>query len=844
MTLLRYFSLRHGRRHPVRALMGVVTVMLGVALYVSVEVTYASSFAAFEESVDALAGRATVQVSRGRGMGVEYEALQAIEALGYDAAPVFHATTTLSGVQEGPLLVVGVDPMREMKLRDFSVGGRATIDLGTMLRDFNAILITRRLAERHGWREGSTFEANTPTGYKTFRVAGLLDESGPARIFSGNVAVMLMVSAQKHFGRRKLYDRIDVAAPPEALARLREALPDHEVTPISRRNSVLDEVLTRIRSLVAIGMIALMVGLFMIYNSMSISVVERAREIGTLRSLGATPRAVLGMFLVEALVVGAVGSAAGVAAGAGLAQALVEFTASRVNALMFVVVVERIVLDPQTVIVGAAMGVLTALGAALYPAWQATRISPIEAMRPTRTATRLGVHYRGSFLLGLALAVGSSVVALAPPMKVPMALLVAGPALSLLAVGLILPQVTLWLSAALRGPLRRIFRLHGALAANSLLLAPQRTALTVVALAGALGMMVATATAVRGFQKSTEDFLDSVLPFDMFVAATDMSMTLYSTATYPGEVSDRILAVEGVEMGYPVRSVMQPYGDLDLLIIAVDVGRFAAMHEAKGTGDRALDDAAVAALRDGDIVISENLSILHGHGVGGTLALSTPDGPRDFRIAGIVEDYSWPQGSVLMEIAVYRRLWGDGSVSYTDIRVARGYTVDQVKANVAGAVEGEFKVFAYSSADLRAMSEDALRQSFQFANILVVIAGVIGFLGIVNTLMISVMRRTREIGLLRAVGMTRRQVAASILLEGALMAAVGGLLGAGGGVIAAWFPMAALSIKTTGFAIPRVVPWATLGLAVAAAVAIGLAAAAVPARRAAGVRVLDAIAYE
>lgn len=840
MTLLRYFSLRHWRRHPVRAAMGVATVMLGVALYVAVEVTYASSFAAFEESVDALAGRATIQVSRGRGMGVDHEALRTIESLGYDAAPVFHATTTLSGVEEGPVMVVGVDPLREMKLRDFSVGGRASVDIWTLITDSNAILITRRLAERHGWREGSTFEANTPNGFRTFRVAGLLDEAGPARIFSGNIAVMLMASAQHHFGRRRLYDRIDVAAPADAIAKLRAALPDHEVVPVSRRNSVLDEVLTRVRSLVAIGMIALMVGLFMIYNSMSISVVERAREIGTIRSLGATPRAVMGMFLVEALVVGSLGSAAGVAAGAALAKGLVEFTAQQVNNLMFVVVVERIVLSPATVIVGAAMGVLTSLAATLYPAWQATRISPLEAMRPSRTATRLGVHYRGSFVLGLVLAAASAAIAALPPQGAPMALLVAAPAVSLLAVGLILPQVTLWLGAALRGPLRNLFRLHGALAANSLLQTPQRTALTVVALGGALGMMVATATAVRGFQKSTEDFLDSVLPFDMFVAATDMSMTIYSTATYPREISERILAVEGVEMGYPVRSVMQPYGDVDLLIIAVDVETFGAMHAARGTPEKAFR----WPLDDGDVVISENLAVLHGYGVGDAIALTTPDGPREFRIAGTVEDYSWPQGSILMEIEVYRRLWRDESVSYTDIRVAPGYTVEQVKANVAGAVEGQFKVFAYSTADLRALSEDALDQSFRFANILVVIAGVIGFLGIVNTLMISVMRRTREIGLLRAVGMTRGQVAASILLEGVLMAAVGGVLGAAGGVIGAWYPMAALTLKTTGFAMPRVVPWVTLGLAVASAVLVGLAAAAVPARRAAGIRVLDAIAYE
>lgn len=850
-TLLRLLSLRHVRRHPFRALLGVISVALGVALYVAVEVTYASSLTAFSEAAGALAGRARLQVSRDRPGGIEAEALARIEKVGgLKAAPSFHATTTLPGLREGPLMVVGVDFGREGALRDFRLSDASEVDPFRLLVDPGAVLVTRRLAGRHGWTIGSTLTVNSPSGLQKLRVAGLLADTGPASAFGGNLAVMAIGVAQRLFGRAGFYDRIDVAPDGEDVealaAHLRAALgPDYRVEPVSRRNSILEELMHQMRTLVAIGMIALVVGLFLIYNSVSISVVERAREIGILRSLGAERGAVLGMILTEALVVGVFGSAAGVGLGAGLARLMIRLTSEQINALIFIVPVDRFVFSPATAITGLVMGLGTALLAAAHPGWQAACISPLEAMRPSQAPFRLGLHARSGLLVGLLLIAACAVGSIVFPVALPVWAHTISVPLAIVGTAMALPQLTLWLAAAVHRPLRRLFRLAGVMAVDSLVRAPQRTSLTVVALAGALGMMVATATAAKGFGGSITAYLERVMPFDLVVASTDMTSTLYSGATYPRELSRRLSTIEGVEMTYALRAVVQPVGGTDVLIVAADIERYQAMQEARGRPDTELTPEMRVRLKAGEAVaISGNLGALRGWNLGDPVTLSTRDGPRTFAVAALIEDYSWPAGTILMDFDVYARLWGEDAVTYTDLRLAPGVTAEAVKARIAEVAGDQFHLFVFSKEDLHAISDEAVAQSFRVADLLIVVAGVTGVLGLLNTLLISVLRRTREIGLLRAVGMTRGQVAGGVVVEALLVGIVGGVLGALGGVLAAWYPMSALTLKMTGFLMPHVVPWGAVAASLAGALAVGLAAGALPAHRAARIDVLEAIAYE
>jgi putative ABC transport system permease protein len=306
--------------------------------------------------------------------------------------------------------------------------------------------------------------------------------------------------------------------------------------------------------------------------------------------------------------------------------------------------------------------------------------------------------------------------------------------------------------------------------------------------------------------------------------------------------------VPGVGSVYTVGLHHQPFRESEIMLLAIDLDGLFRMHQERGISARmkAIDDPS---LREGllagrDIIVSENFMHRYGAPPGSQVELQTAEGPRTFRVARAVEDYSWPAGMVVMERAVYRKLWRDDLVAYIDLRVAPGSTVDEVRSRVAEKLRGTYTAFLYSPDELRGIAAEALDQAFQLSNIQVLIAVIIGFLGILNTLLISVLRRTREIGLLRAVGATRGQIRRTVMIESFLMAAVGGAIGVLAGVAGAAFPLRLHTLQVTGYWIPLSIPWGWIAAAAGAAVAIGYLASLLPARRAARLNVLEAIAYE
>ncbi|HZE99032.1 MAG TPA: FtsX-like permease family protein, partial [Planctomycetota bacterium] len=313
-VLLSYFSLRYLRRHPIRVFLSVMSVALGVALFASIDVSNTSTEAAFRRTVEQLAGKSQLQVVKGRSLGVEEELLKKIDAVpGVQAAPVLQLSATVPGLSEG-LLLMGLDFNREASFRlwDVAEGEKPQINPLAFLGG-DVILVSRSFAAKRGVKLGGGFKIDTPTGPRPVTVAAIFKDEGPAEIFGGNVAVMPLKTAQRLFRRQGSVDRIEILAQGdvgEAARRLREALgPDYIVRPPPQSNSFLDEAMTRLRALLGIGVVALLVGIFIIYNSVSISVVERMREIGTLRAIGATRRQIFGVILLEWTLLGFLGSA-------------------------------------------------------------------------------------------------------------------------------------------------------------------------------------------------------------------------------------------------------------------------------------------------------------------------------------------------------------------------------------------------------------------------------------------------------------------------------------------------------------------------------------------------------
>jgi putative ABC transport system permease protein len=843
-ALLRFFSLRHLRMHLPRVLLALAAVALGVALFVSSNVTITSVRASMQETARRLAGEAQWRVTRGRSLGVEQALLDRIRTLPHViAAPIIQSSAVLIEPRDGTLLILGVDFWNDSLLRMYHFQGQA--DIGAFVATAfvpDGILVTGEFARRHGLQIGSRLRLNTPQGLQDLHVTGLLADLGPARVLGGNFAVMEMNAAQRLFGRPGFVDRIEVAhATREQLQKL---CPGYEIAPAARGASMLEDALARIDSLQAVSLIALLVGLFIIYNSVQISVVERLKEIGTLRALGATRRQIFGILLMEWLLIGLAGSLLGIGLGYALSKGLLAYTLRTLNAMIPLIDIRDVKIAALTVLFAIVLGTGATAVAAAIPAWNVIHLPPLELLRPygLRAFSR---HGQGFAVGAVCFCLGAGLVGLT---RVSPAAGLAATSLVFLGVAMMLPGILLQFAYRVRPMLQRLFRLEGFLAADNMIKFPQRTALTAVTLGGALAMMVATATVVEGFRAATSAWLTQALPFDFAVMATDFSTSIYSDQTIPKTLETALRRTPGVDVVYGVRLAFAGYHDSDILILGIETRAFLETHRRRGMSgwaEQLADPNIVGPLTSGvGIAVSENFAALFGIEPGDKIALPTPSGPRSFQVLRTLEDYSWPHGVVLMDLEVLRTLWKDDRLTYVDVRVRPGTDRESMRARLASALVGRYSLFVYDKEQIRRVSDDVLQQTVAVADIQVIIAIVIGFLGIVNSQLISVLQRTREIGLVRAVGMTRRQVARTVVIEGVLIALVGGVIGVVGGLVGGWLPLRLFTFAITGYQYPLVVPWRHVLLCLAVAVFVGFMASIVPARRAARLHILDAISYE
>ncbi len=856
--LLRFLAWRPAKRRPGRALLGATSVALGVALFVSADVSTHTVLRAFERTLDRLSGKARLQVSAASGAGVPESVLARVEkaAPGALAAPVLQRSTSLTELVDGPVLVFGVDFSRDRQLRVYDVPADPASTkafVATALTP-GGVLVTGRFASRHKLAPGSTFQVDALPGKSTLKVTGILADDGPASVFGGNLLLVALPTAQRLFGRAGEVDRLDIAPPPGAevesvRATLATALgPEYSVGPLKRRSAVLEDALSRVRALVIVSVVALIVGIFIIYNSVSISVVERLRDLAVLRSIGATRGQLLATVLVEWLLVGLAGSAAGVAGGAALATALVKLAARSANTLSLTIDVTGMDFPWTTAAWSLAAGTLVSLLAAWAPAREAMSIAPVALFRESAWNRRQRPRHVKAFVLGLLLMGIGALVVFVFFLRMPEYGGLAATVLVFVGVALALPQATVWVAAASRGLLGRCFGLEGTLAADHAANHPQRTGLTVVALGGALSMMVASATFLYSLKTSADRWMDEAFPFDLSVNGTDLSRQLYSPVRFPESLAAEVAAVPGVRAVYTVSVHQQPYRDHEVMLLGIDIEGLYAMHSEKGLPERmgplAEEPVRRSLIEGRGIIVSQNFAHRYSAFPGATVELQTADGPKRFEVLEAVEDYSWPSGTIVTDRGVYKKHWRDERLAYVDLSVRPGVPVAEVRSRLAKVLAPTTTAFLYAPADLRKIGNDALDQAFQLSNVQVVIAIGIGFLGILNTLLISVLRRTREIGLLRAIGATRPQVGRVVVVEALLLAVAGGAMGVLAGLLGAALPLRLHTLQVTGYWIPLHVPWGTLGLAFVAALAIGAAASAIPARRASRLNVLDAIAYE
>lgn len=845
---------RQWRLHALRTALTLAGITIGVSVTFAVRTANLTLLSSLSTTIEKLAGKATLQVVAGEAGFPEqvWEIIRDMPEVKL-SAPVIEvlAHTDLPG--GGNLLIVGEDTLGEQGLREFQFDEASTElnDPLTYLAQPNSIIVSRAFAEKHNLKEGDPLPLYTSNGRKEFIVRGVFKPVGIGEVFGGQIAAMDVFSMQVVFNRGRNFDRIDLMNDPsitveELQAKLREKLKDFPAVeverPATRGKGIENAVSAMSLGMTLASFIALLVGLFIIFNTFSISVNQRWKEIGILRALGVERRNVQRMFLAEAAVMGLIGSILGVAAGfylaAGASRAMGEITASVYS---YVSTPEPPIFRWDFALTAFAIGIAASILAAWLPARAASRLDPVLALHNIETRQKEAVLGRARIATGiLMVATGWALIRFVP---VTYGLMIQFLYAALIIFGLILllPKLSELTARALRPVMDRLFGSEGVLAVDGMIQAPRRTSATVGALMIGLMFVFSTAAYVQSYQRNVASWMDRMLNSDLFITSSELARS--RTYHFSEELSRRVSALAGVKRVENARITFIPYAGDTIALVALELeGWFARVRDVIEDADE--DEARRLTTSGEGILAARNLAIRFGLEVGDRLRIETPTGIFERPIAGIIEDYTSEKGAIFLDRDLYRRFWLDDAVDIIEVNLEPGVDRQAFKTELERAIKGEHRAFIYTNTEYKQWVMDLINGFFLLNYMQMAIAVLVAALGIVNTLIISVSERKRELGVLRALGGLRSQVRKLILLEAIAIAVIGVVTGAVAGAFNTYFLTRTLAMMVGGWAVPFDFPLWLIAVTFPLVAAIALIAAWWPARRAVNLSVIEAIGYE
>jgi putative ABC transport system permease protein len=856
--MLRSFNslaLRQLRTRPLRSVLTAFGVVLGVGMVFGVLLLVGTIRATFDEVIDSAWGETDLIVMGEGGGTMAEDTLNRIEAVdGVRAAAgmvggIFTRLdrdgTPVTGTK-GQLLIAGYDP-NGYQPYDFRV-----VEGHKMKRGVE-VMVEQNWAGDRGYAVGDRVPVAGPTGPKELPIVGIFKLTSSLNVGGLGYAAMPLGAARRVFDQPTGWMQISVAATDRGEAQALKSRIEGIVgsgamvqTPGEFSDQVSEQLAGLNTVLYFFSGVALFVGGFLILNSFNMTVLQRMRELGMLRTLGASRRMATGSVLTEALVIGSIGTVLGLGLGLGLASGLISLMRG------MDVPVGTLDVGAGAAITAAVIGMVVTLLAAFWPAYRAGRVSPIRAVlgdaQVRRSASRWrlavalllflpGLWFGGSFWFGSESETGG--IAAFGGMAMTMAMF-AGMAIA--APFIILPVIR-----GLALPLRRILPTGGRLAADSLLSNPLRTAATAVALTIGLSVVVVNSSMSASFVGTIEDQVDRAFARDFTVQAEGFTLEQGGGPGVPRSAEAAIAAMPETGTVAPIRAMTLDLPEVKSgaeqgIAIGVDPDR---QPQVDGTEFQGISQTAgYAGLKRGGVLIGRPYAVKAGIERGNTLSLTGPAGRRPAEVVGII-DAIGPMGGMEMRLSLdtMKQVYGDYQPAELAVEARNPEVRPELEAKIRALLDREYpNLEMQSAADAKQEVSDEINRTFNMFNAIVMIAIVVSLLGVINTLAMSVIERTREIGVLRALGASRWQVRSTMLDESLMITIAGAVVGIAAGTLigVAWMRGLDDVLPGMSFHFPGPVAFAVA----VAAVALGVFAAVLPARRAARLKVIEALTYE
>ena len=858
----------HAFQQPFRTVLTIAGVALGVLASVAIAAANIEVLRAFERAVLTVAGPASLEIIA-HDLGLDETVITVVREVAgvVGAAPVIEEALV---VAEGPhrgdsFQVYGLDLIDEADRRGFHVErGSGEEALSDLLAE-DRLFVGRQLAKEWNLSEGSRLAVLAGTRSMRLRVAGLVQGGKYRTSLWDRVAIMDLAAAQVLFGEVGQLDRIEVVTaesrtPEEVAAALREVLPPHlTVQRPAQRTAQVERMVRAFQlNLAVLSWVGLLVGMFLVYNTMSFAVAQRRREIGIYRALGMTERRVAAVFLFEAGLLGCLGGIVGSITGLWLARSLVLLV-SRTISDLYVPLADRgtfALSDLQSgafLFQGIVIGMVVSMAGALGPGIDASRTVPTKALAPgdyeNMKILRSRRYVWGSVML---LAIGSLCTLGRPVSGLPIFGYLATVCL-LAALSLLAPVFIVALQAAshqrkggspgLSGNLRHMASDHAARH-------PGRNGVTVSALMVGLAIMIGVVVMVRSFRDTVEAWVNETVMADLVLAPSAWlhgKQAGQSSRSLPDAWLPLLRAIDGVAAVDPYRDVQVDANGQPVVLVSRDL----RLHAQRSRYMMIMGDSSTVlrrAAETGGVLISEVLANRLNLHTGRTVALTTPKGPRVVMVGGIFYDYATDGGKMVMERGFYRRLWDDDRVTVYAIYLAPNADGELVRqAVIRGLTSGQQGMTPPTiirNHELREEILDIFDRTFVLTYVLEAIAVFVAVLGIVNTLVTAVLERRRELATLQAIGASTEQVERLVLWEAVYLGTIGAILGVVGGLALAWILIAVINKQSFGWTIKMSIPPGVLVQAVLLAIGAAWIAGYFPARWAARQPVVEGLREE
>jgi putative ABC transport system permease protein len=851
--ILLRIGLRYSNQNLLQTILLILGVAIGVAVIVAVDLANKSASRSFQISADSITGRATHRITGGPS-GLDEDIYRRLRLqLGLEKiAPVVEDYVTVIELNRRPMRLLGLDPFAEAPFRNYvaNTDGALPVEtLNTLLTQPNSVFLSEDVARSSGMTTDSKLSLEHGSRNIEVFIAGLLqpDDRISRQALSG-IIITDISTAQETLGQIGRLSHIDLLidttlnSGKTEIEQIRRILPPGtSVERSESRSAVIEEIKSAFEfNLFALSLLSLVVAAFLIYNTVLFSTIKRRPTLGALRALGVTKGQIFGMIISETLILGVIGTLLGLGLGVILGKGLIHLVTQTINDLYFTLTVTGFSLSPLSFIKGAFIGISASFMAGLVPAWEATNIEPVGVLRRSEIENRVSRALPGVGIAGLTLCFLGFLTLFLPTRSVEISFF--GLLAVLLGAAFLVPVSTRLLLRLLTPLSAKFAGVIGLMAPRNIIRSQSRTGVAIAALMVSVSVIISVDIMIGSFRNTVIDWLDNTLTADIFISAP--STGIGSNEGFDPSIGQDISGLPGIlriATARRVQIITPRYGPVNLVAVSDDISVNRRFIWAEGDVSKIWNE-----VEKGAVLVSEPFAYRNQipPKPGTTIELPTDKGPRLFEVAGIYHDYTSQSGVVMMSDSTYRRFWNDNQITSIAAYVATGQNVDSIIKNLQDSFAGRHSLVVQSNQALRLSALDVFDRTFIITTALRLLVGIVAFIGVFSTLMALQLERAREIGVLRANGMSISQVWRMVILETGLIGLTAGLIALPVGTVLALILVHVINVRSFGWTIEFILRgeyfFAALAIAITAAVLAGI----YPAIRFGRIRIASALRME